>query len=138
MLAVDGLPVPIAGDGSFVAAVSLAQGNNTIVIRATDAAGNSTTVSRNVRANTIAPALSISAPADGLTTSAASLTVIGTALPGDPTDAITVTVNGLAAVAPDGNFSATVPLTAGTNTIHIAATDGYGLQVTANRIVVRS
>ncbi len=138
-LTIDGVPVAVASDGSFGTAVPLQEGANEIVVVATDLAGNASQVVLHVRANATPPALSIAAPADGLTTSAGSVTVTGSALPGDPTDTVpvSVTVNGVAAsVAADGSFSADVPLASGANPIHIVALDGYGLQTTADITVV--
>jgi hypothetical protein len=82
----------------------------------------------------VAPALTVLAPTDGVTSDAATIPVTGIA-----TDNVTVagvTVNGAAAVvAPGGAFTANVPLAVGANTIAIVATDGAGNTTTARRTV---
>lgn len=135
---VDGVPTPIAADGSFAASVALVPGGNTIVVDAIDAAGNESHILRQVRANTTPPSLALAAPSDGSATAANLVIVSGTASAADLTDAVLVTVNGApAAVGSDGSFSTTVSLAAGSNLIHIVATDGYGLESTANVTVVQ-
>ncbi len=47
--------VTVGADGSFLKAITLAQGSNTIIITSTDSAGKSTTVTRNVILDTTAP-----------------------------------------------------------------------------------
>lgn len=49
--------VTIAADGSFSKAITLAEGQNTIVIKATDAAGKVSTVTRTVKLDTSVPAI---------------------------------------------------------------------------------
>jgi RHS repeat-associated protein len=61
----DGSPVSVAGDLSFShGPVTLAEGVNRFVLEATDAAGNSTTLSITVQLDTLAPVLSFLAPTD--------------------------------------------------------------------------
>lgn len=55
---VDQGAVSVAGNGSFTKAITLANGSNTIVVRATDSAGKYTEVTRTVSLNTIAPVIS--------------------------------------------------------------------------------
>jgi uncharacterized protein YfaP (DUF2135 family) len=138
VVTVNGAPVTVAADESFAAIVPLTPGANTIAVMATDAAGNVTTVSRDLRANTTPPTLALAAPPDGLITNALSVHVTGTASPADPQDTVTVTANGVpATVAPDGSFAAIVPLTPGANTITVVATDGYGLQSMQTATVIQ-
>lgn len=49
--------VPIGADGSFSKALTLASGSNTITVVATDSAGKSTTVTRTVTLDTVAPTI---------------------------------------------------------------------------------
>lgn len=49
--------VPVGADGSFSKALTLAAGSNTITIVATDSAGKSTTVTRTVTLDTVAPTI---------------------------------------------------------------------------------
>lgn len=57
-LTVNGKAVTIGSDGSFSTTVTLSEGNNTITIVATDAAGKATTVTRTVTLDTKAPSIS--------------------------------------------------------------------------------
>jgi hypothetical protein len=50
--------VTLDGSGNFNKSVTLATGTNTIVIRATDAAGKYTEITRTVYLNTVAPTIS--------------------------------------------------------------------------------
>lgn len=52
---VDQGTVSIGGDGSFSKSITLAEGSNVIVIKATDAAGKTTSVTRNVVLDTSVP-----------------------------------------------------------------------------------
>lgn len=85
----------------------------------------------------IKPALAITAPADGATTSAATALVTGTA--SDPTGLTGLTVAGQdVPVAGDGTWSATVALADGANQITAVATNALGATATAQRSVTRS
>ncbi len=133
---VNGMPAGLQSDGSFSATVALTAGANAIAVVAKDAAGNVSTVTRNVRANGTAPKLLLSALS--ASTSEASIDVKGTATPADATDAVQVTVNGVAAtVGAGGAFSAVVVLAEGPNSIQVVAVDGYGLQSQASAVVTR-
>lgn len=54
-LTINGESVPVNSDGSFTYTVTLTEGKNTITVVATDAAGKSSTVVRNVTMDTGAP-----------------------------------------------------------------------------------
>lgn len=54
-LTINGESVPVNSDGSFTYTVTLTEGKNTITVVATDAAGKSSTVVRNVTLDTGAP-----------------------------------------------------------------------------------
>lgn len=54
-LTINGESVPVDSDGSFTYTVTLTEGKNTITVVATDAAGKSSTVVRNVTLDTGAP-----------------------------------------------------------------------------------
>lgn len=54
---VNGEAVTVDEDGSFSKVVNLSEGNNTITVVATDAAGRSTTITRTVVKNTSAPTI---------------------------------------------------------------------------------
>lgn len=56
-LTVNGEVVTVGADGSFSSTVTLAEGENTITIVATDSAGKTTTVTRTVTLDTVAPTI---------------------------------------------------------------------------------
>lgn len=62
LLTVNGSQVEVAEDGSFAATLSLAEGTNTLEIRAYDPAGNETHKSVTVVVDTMPPALSLEVP----------------------------------------------------------------------------
>ena len=55
---VDQGAVSVDGSGNFSKAITLANGNNTIVVRSTDAAGKYTEITRTVSLNQVAPVIS--------------------------------------------------------------------------------
>jgi hypothetical protein len=134
---VNGSSVPVDAAGNFSTAVELAEGPNTITVIATDAAGNSRTLSRTVTYTASAPAtLTINAPVDNLVSAQELLTVEGTA---DENATVTVRVNeGAPQVASLSGtaFTADVNLEPGINTIDIQSTDPVGTVSTAKRTVV--
>lgn len=71
--------VTVDGSGNFNKAITLASGNNTIIVRATDAANKYTEITRTVSLNTVAPVISNIAitpnPADVGTSITVSCTV---------------------------------------------------------------
>src|SRR6185369_10400706 len=77
---------------AFSQEVTLAQGANFISITATDAAGNATSVVRQVTLDNVPPTLTLTAPATGLVTKTATVAVTGSAV---AQSAVTVTVNGV-------------------------------------------
>ncbi|MBI5549729.1 MAG: Ig-like domain-containing protein, partial [Deltaproteobacteria bacterium] len=138
-LTVNGTAVAVQGDGSFSATVSLSTGLNTIAAVATDAVGNSGQATRSVRANSTAPVLAIAEPADGATTISETILLRGTATPGDASDAVTVTVDGMSVgVSTQGEFQAFVTLAEGPKTLVVVATDGYGLKTERSLTVTRT
>ena len=56
-LTVNGEVVTVGADGSFSSTVTLAEGENTVTIVATDSAGKTTTVTRTVTLDTVAPTI---------------------------------------------------------------------------------
>lgn len=119
----------VDGDGfsscaSPLALNGLAQGAHTVVVRATDPAGNTTSITRNFIVDTIAPAVSITSPTANLfipsTTVQVNFTATDTNLA-----SVTCAIDG-------GSFSAcTSPrsytsLTEGDHTVVVRATDNAG------------
>jgi hypothetical protein len=117
--------------------VSLVSGANVLTVVATDGAGNSRTSSITVNrtsTDTTAPTLSITSHTSGQVVTTSSITLRGTATDsGRGGSGITsVTVNGSAATggtvsgSNTANWSRTLTLTGGSNTINVVATDGAG------------
>jgi cytoskeletal protein CcmA (bactofilin family) len=128
---VNGTPASLSGN-TFSAAVSLVEGNNQLLVVATDAFGNQSQATRGITRDTAPPALMVSPEAT--LTNAAQVAVNVTLTDASPS---TVTVNG-AAATPNGNvFTASVPLVEGLNTIQVSATDAAGNQNTATSYVTR-
>jgi hypothetical protein len=121
----NGVAASMSGQ-NFVCLVSLAQGANSILVQATDVAGNSTssTLTLNYAA---APQIAITSPVNLSVTNLSPVKVNGTV--NDP--AATVTVNGIAAPQSSGGFSIPVPLVEGLNTLTAVATNASGVASTA-------
>ncbi len=116
--------VAVISGGSFAATgVPVVEGSSTITISAVDRAGNVTSATRAVVVDTLAPILAVTTPGPGSVTSAADVQVAGTAA--DPHLA-GVTVAGVPASLAGSAFSATVPLTPGTNSLEVVAIDSLG------------
>ena len=135
-LTVNGLSVPVVA-GAFSTNVTLVAGTNPITVVVTDNVGNTTTVTRSVSLDMIAPVLTVTAPVDKLATNNATLAVTGTAT--DVGSGIkTVTVNGSpVTMGVGGSFNSNVTLAAGTNTITMIATDTAGNITTVIRLVTQ-
>jgi hypothetical protein len=133
---VNGVPVTVDGNGAFSVRVPVIEGNNFLTLAATDAAGNASSVVRQVLRDTRAPELSVTAPAEGLVTKESTITVTGTAT---DVSAVTVTINGVQAGRDEsGAFRADVPLAAdGPVVLQVVAADGAGNTARAERHVVR-
>jgi Tol biopolymer transport system component len=83
------------------------------------------------------PPIDLTAPAEGTTTTDASIAVTGTGAT-DVSGLVALAVNGTAlAPAADGSFSTSVPLAVGANTITATALDGAGNTATVTRNVTR-
>jgi hypothetical protein len=120
---VNGAPATIQ-ENSFTADVPLNEGGNTLLVVATDSAGNRTELTRTVTRDTIAPTLSVASPQDFTYTNAGQVLISGSF-----DGASSITVNGAAPAINGNGFSATVPLTAeGVNTITVHAVDAAGNQ----------
>ena len=121
---------------SYTPTVALGDGEHTITVNASDNDGNAATAqSVTITVDTVPPTLSITAPAEGLVTNTAELTVTGTT--NDATSKpVTVTINGEpVTVETDGSFSKAITLTPGANQITVIATDKAGKSTTVTRNV---
>ncbi|MBN1425240.1 hypothetical protein JXA88_11860 [Candidatus Fermentibacteria bacterium] len=133
MVTIDGLEAAVV-DGAFQALVSLAEGPDTVVVAATDAVGNGTTVRLPLSLDTTPPFILLSGPADSLLTQSSSVTVAGTTEVGS-----LVTIQGSpVSVDAGGGFSGVVSLPFGWTTIVVVATDRAGWTTELRRHVVRN
>lgn len=130
----EGEPTLIAVDagGRFSIRKQLAEGPNLISISATDSAGNSAIIAREVELVTRPPEVVIASPVNGEWTRDSIVSVSG-AVP----NGTSITVNGQeATVLADGTFAREVILQEGENILHIAATDDVG-NVTTQEVILR-
>lgn len=107
---------------SYTPATALSDDSHTVKFAASDNDGNAATQkSVTFKVDTVPPTLNVTSPAEGLVTNNAT---------------VTVKVNGTAVtVDASGNFSTTVTLTEGSNTITVVATDSAGKATTVTRKV---
>jgi len=128
-------PVVVNQDGSFSAALTLAAGANTVTVIATDEAGNQQADVRTITFDPAAPILTVSAPADNSSSAQSFISLVGTV---NETSMVTVMDNNgnpqYASIS-GNNFTATVNLVAGVNTIVVAAADLAGNTTSAKRTV---
>jgi len=103
--------------------VPLAEGSNSLVVRAEDAAGNFTEMTRTVVRDTTAPTVAITDPAPGTITPLERVTLSGTAA--DP-QLDRVEVGGVRAALSGGAWSIEVTLAEGSNTFTATAYDRLG------------
>jgi hypothetical protein len=134
---------------SWSRSVTLASGANTITVVATDGVGNartaSITINRAASADTAAPTVSITSHANGAAVEGTSINLSGTATDnGTGGSGITsVTVNGLAATGGTAtgnntaNWTRSVPIVNGTNTMTVVARDGAGNTRTVSIVVTK-
>ena len=117
---------------TFTPQTTLADGNHSITINASDNDGNAATaVSATFKVDTVPPELSITSPQTGLITNKASVTVSGKS--NDATSSpvtVTIKLNGVSqgavTVASDGTFSKALTLAEGSNSIVVTSTDSAG------------
>lgn len=131
---VEGGPASLEPNGTFSrAGVTLAEGPNTLTATAKDKAGNTTSASVRVTADSLPPTVSITAPGSGAVLGQSPVVVSGTAT--DP-HLETVSVNGVAAaVDAAGRFTASLPLAEGSNTLTVTARDTLSHSAHASVIV---
>ena len=132
---INGVAAPVAADGTFSLALTLQEGKNNILTVAADTFGFATSDSRIVTLDTAAPALVVATPADNGSLAVAVVTVSGTV--GEAANVL-ATVNGGApqtAAVSGSDFSVTLNLASGLNTIIVSATDLAGNVSTVKRTV---
>jgi hypothetical protein len=129
-LTLNGVPITTTG-GTFTASVTLEEGLNTIIARAVDGNNNAGTASISVSLDKTPPTITIQAPEAGSTLTTSTVNVSGLVndiVRGTITDQDAVVhVNGIAASVSNRSYLAeNVPLTVGTNTLNITASDAVG------------
>ncbi|HUS33570.1 MAG TPA: Ig-like domain-containing protein, partial [Kofleriaceae bacterium] len=122
---VRGPDLGIAPGGDVSATLHLSEGANTIVLQATDAAGNPASTSAVIVVDTTAPAISIESPAADQAVSTQSLSVVVTVGDASPT---TVTIDGTVyRLDSSGTIVATVDLGGdGYHDVVVSALDAAG------------
>lgn len=121
-LQVNGREVGVSS-GGFSTTVYLSEGNNTILVSASDDAGNTATVSRRVVLDTLSPFIEVLSPRNGSFINVAQALVTGRTEPG-----ARVSVNGQPVINSDGRFSLAVDLPNETNLVVVSARDAAGNQ----------
>lgn len=121
---VNGVKATISA-GTFSASVPLEEGRNTITASVQTGNGGTATSSVQVFLDTVPPVVTITSPTQKSTLTNPQLTISGTS-----TDALSglsgVACNGTAATITASNFSCSVTLSLGPNTINVTATDIAG------------
>ncbi|HSL82264.1 MAG TPA: Ig-like domain-containing protein, partial [Thermoanaerobaculia bacterium] len=135
---VAGVAAQLAGS-SWSATVPLAEGPNTLEVRAHDRLGWSAATTVAVTRDSTAPPVAITSPADGAYLQGDAVTVQGTV--GEEAG-LTVTVNGVAATldttpTPDAFTALGVPLVEGENRLIARVTDSLGNHGAHSRLVYR-
>jgi len=130
---VGGNATAIDGRGSFDFEYQLVEGQNTVTVRATDRAGNPTVEVRNVRLDTVPPALKVSSPKSGSSQGEFAVEVTGTTEVG-----ATLTINGKELKNSNGKFTVNVALINGENKLVVVAKDAAGNIATREIKVTRA
>ena len=122
-LSVNGIALDPAAQSFSLAALTLSEGTNTLVVLATDRAGNSATTILSVTLDTLPPEVIISFPLSGLLTRIPQVAMAGTVNEPD----LSVTVNGAVATVVGEDFTLAGALLAeGVNTLLAEAVDRAG------------
>ena len=133
--------VPGTGGTTFTVVLPLVPGMNTVEVTATDAAGNSstTTAKRTVSFDNVAPTLSITTPAQDITTAKGSITLAGTVGDNGGIVAVSILHDGrtYAPQVVGGAFSQTLSFdTARTYPVVVTATDAANNSTNSVRNIV--
>ncbi len=118
---VNGLAATIDLQGNFSVNVPLSLDVNQLEVIATDAAGNTQRVVRDVKVDRTAPWINVQSPVSGALINSAEVDVIGIVEPGAK-----LIVNDEVVSAPTGAFSRRILLTEGENAIQFVAIDPAG------------
>ncbi|MBI5847209.1 MAG: Ig-like domain-containing protein [Nitrospirae bacterium] len=121
---VNGQEAQVTGNSFTLQSLTLSEGSNAIQAEATDAAGNKGSDGISVISDTIAPVVTITAPADGLKTSNRVQTVSGSAIDASPI--VSATLNDAPLSLASTAFNQQITLQEGSQTITVKATDKAG------------
>ena len=131
MVSIDGIVITPDVSGQFSHDVFLSEGYDTVMISASDAAGNTEEIHHPLKLDTIIPHITLTSPSDSLITQFSTITVSGTTEIG-----ATIHANGTQiAVDQSGVFSGQVTLTLGWNQLEITARDQAGWENTITRYI---
>lgn len=126
-------------DCTYTPPIALSDGAHTVTINVSDFDGNAATqVSRSYTVDTVPPILNITSPSGGFITNTAALVVQGST--NDATSSpvtVTIKLNGVdqgAVTVTGGNFSKSIVLANGVNTIVVTTTDAAGRETTVTII----
>jgi len=126
----------------FRLTLNLIAGLNTIDITATDVAGNSSSVKRTVTSDSSEPSLSVSSPAQDISTAQSNFIISGRVTDTDTSSTVSITVEGQTytpTIAPGGDFTQTINLpTDMTYAVIVTATDQAGNQAMVQRNIIKS
>ena len=130
---VNGEPATVTA-GQFTALIPLLEGARTIHVVARDAAGRTAEADRAVVIDTIAPAITVTAPTAGFVTNAATVHVAGTIA---DVSTVLLRANGADVPIVNGAFAVDVPFAAeGQATVALVATDAAANTSTKDVLVV--
>lgn len=128
----DPRPIPVDARGLFRVTRQLSEGSNILDVRAVDAAGNESIISREVMLRTQPPELVLLEPAENNAFVKNSLITVR----GVSTSDATVTINGnQATVNEEGQFLIDLVLDEGENIIRVVASDPVGNQSAVERYI---
>ncbi len=127
----------ILTEGTFEASITLSEGENSIVVTATDESGNTSSLTRTLILDTQAPTLSNVFPSRGHATQSHITTVRISAADNATLDAVSVTLGDQTAAAESysNGYAARLTLQPGTNAYSVTATDTAGNTVTEQHTV---
>jgi hypothetical protein len=132
-VAINSKAVEVVEDGSFTISLDLKEGENIFTIVSTDPYGNSASVSRKIKRDSIPPDLVVTSPVKDLRTKEKEIEVSGIAEAG-----ALLTINGEKVTFVGTSFSLIVALdNEGSNNLLVTATDKAGNFVTTTVTVVR-
>ena len=127
---INGHPITFFGM-SFSYNLTLIEGKNILIVDSVDDVGNKAEVIIAVYLDTIAPALTINDPKDGITVNTPEITIDGSTEPN-----ATIILNNLQLSNTNGAFTKKITLIEGLNFINVTAMDAAGNNATASVKVI--